>query len=216
MKSHLKQDCLAPDDAEELGAAIAEMPEDLEITQEMYVAHAEEQGWPEPSEEELAELEELFDAIDADGNGAHSKDELEAAWAVYTEHCPPPPKGKGPGPKGKKLAQIKQKKILLKVKNSLKKKGGPGGPGEFDPSSMCPTEAEQEFLEAEFEKLPADLAVTKEDYVALAEEHGVELTEAEEEVAEAIFDEIDTNDDGAHSKDELEAAYTHFMGEYCS
>ena len=217
LKSHLKQDeCLPHKEAKAIGEAIAEMPEDAEVTPEMYEAMAEEHGY-EPSEEEMAELEELFHAIDTDGSGSHSKAELEAAWGVYREHCPPP----AGGPRGKKLAQMKRNKILLKVKNyATKRGGGPGGEkpeGEGpNPSDYCPTADEQAFLEAEFAELPDDLAVTKEDYVALAEAHDVELTEDEAEVAEEIFEAIDQNGDGAHSKDELEAAYNHFMAEYCS
>merc|ERR1712178_535512 len=63
------------------------MPEDMEITKDDYAAWAESEGI-ELSEEEVAEAEEIFHLIDADGNGAHSKDELEAAFEFVMEGCP--------------------------------------------------------------------------------------------------------------------------------
>merc|ERR1719498_36417 len=181
----------------------AELPDDIEITPEMYVAHAEEQGWPEPSEEEMAELEELFHAIDTDGSGSHSKAELEAAWGVYREHCPA---GRGRGPRGGAKIQTRS---LLKMKLYAKN-------GQPDPSEFCPSPEEQEVIAGEFRKLPADVAITRDDYIAAAAPEGITLDQNELEIANEIFEAIDTNGDGAHSKRELRQAYDHFMGEYCS
>jgi len=77
---------LSPEEEEEIAGAIHGMPDDMEITGQDYLNYMEEEGI-ELSEEEMAGAEELFNAIDTDNNGAHSKDELLAAMAMYEEHC---------------------------------------------------------------------------------------------------------------------------------
>merc|ERR1712054_664280 len=54
---------VSEEDAEAIKAAVAEMPEDFEVTPEMYLDAATA----------------VFEAIDQDGNGAHSKGELQDA-----------------------------------------------------------------------------------------------------------------------------------------
>ena len=77
---------LSAAEEEEIADAVHGMPDDLEITGQDYLDYMEAEGI-ELTEDEMAEAEELFHLIDADGNGAHSKDELLHAMDMYEEHC---------------------------------------------------------------------------------------------------------------------------------
>ena len=69
----------------------------------------------------------------------------------------------------------------------------------------CPDlkpEEEEEIAEA-IHGMPDDLEITGQDYLDYMEAEGIELTEAEMAEAEEMFHLIDTDGNGAHSKDEL-------------
>merc|ERR1712167_125286 len=87
-KNRVKQECpeLTAEEDEEIADAINGMPDDLEITGQDYLDFMEAEGI-ELTEDEMVEAEALFDMIDQDGNGAHSKGELQDAMALYEEHC---------------------------------------------------------------------------------------------------------------------------------
>lgn len=117
--------------------------------------------------------------------------------AAYEEHCG--------GEEEDALLKTKKRavKSLLKTKHKksafLKLRKG----GDKEEEEWCPTPEEEEAIEGGWEHVPEDLAITKEDYVAWAAEEGIELDDEELAEAEALFEEVDTNGDGAHSKDEL-------------
>merc|ERR1711934_882058 len=75
---------LSAAEEEEIAEAIHGMPEDMEITGQDYLDYMEAEGI-ELTEKEMEDAEELFHAIDTDGNGAHSKDELLHAIDMYEE-----------------------------------------------------------------------------------------------------------------------------------
>ena len=63
------------------------------------VAFAKKHGLDEPTDEEWEKLEEIFDYVDKNGDGAIDLAELEAA---LKKHGPPPKKGKKKAKKAKK------------------------------------------------------------------------------------------------------------------
>ena len=69
----------------------------------------------------------------------------------------------------------------------------------------CPelsAEDEEEIADA-INGMPDDLEITGQDYLDYMEAEGIELTEDEMAEAEELFHLIDTDGNGAHSKDEL-------------
>lgn len=81
----------------------------------------------------------------------------------------------------------------------LKKKGGKGkGP-------KCPdlTAEEEEEIAAAINDMGDDDEVTVDDYLAMAEAEGLELSEKDMKEGKKVFDLIDTDNSGSHSKAEL-------------
>merc|ERR1712023_490396 len=77
---------VSEEDAEAIKAAVAGMPEDFEVTPEMYLEAAEAEGI-ELNDEDMEVATAVFHAIDQDGNGAHSKGELQDAINWLEENC---------------------------------------------------------------------------------------------------------------------------------
>lgn len=149
-------------------------------------------------------MEAGFDMIDTSGDGALTRDEIDAAFAQH-----------GPPQEGNLKLRMKSKvahkaKAHLKAKTHLKTKAHT----KFNPKQLikmrirqpeCPElspEEEEEIADA-IHSMPEDMEITGQDYLNYMEEEGIELTEEEMVGAEELFNAIDTNDDGAHSKDEL-------------
>ena len=84
---------------------------------------------------------------------------------------------------------------LLKMKNLVKEPECP---------DLSPEE-EEEIADA-IHGMPDDLEITGQDYLDYMEENGIELSEEEMADAEEVFHMVDTDGNGAHSKDELLAA----------
>merc|ERR1711907_659807 len=122
-------------------------------------------------------LEAAFDAVDANGDGALTLDELEAAFGEVEKkaakkphpHCPPP-----------------------------------GAVSEED----------AEAIKAAVAGMPEDFEVTPEMYLDAAAAEGIELNDEDMEVATAVFEAIDQDGNGAHSKGELQDAIT-WLEENC-
>merc|ERR1712054_405926 len=77
---------VSEEDAEAIKEAVAGMPEDFEVTPEMYLEAAEAEGI-ELNDEDMEVATAVFEAIDQDGNGAHSKGELQDAINWLEENC---------------------------------------------------------------------------------------------------------------------------------
>lgn len=125
-------ECPTAEEEDQIMAALEHWLADGVITKEEAVADITawlaEAGEPPLTDEEWAELDALFNYLDADSSGGVTEDELHAAWEKheeeYREHCPAEagPKKGGKGKKGKggkkdvqmRLRQIK--KVLLKRK----------------------------------------------------------------------------------------------------
>merc|ERR1711981_1503991 len=98
---------------------------------------------------------EIFDEIDADGNGAHSKKELSDAYHGFMEeYCGAPP--------------IDDTELKTKAKKAARKLV------KMKQDHECPTKKEQKELRKAFDDIPDGYEVTVEDYEALAKEHDVE------------------------------------------
>merc|ERR1711988_1605200 len=125
-------------------------------------------------------LEAGFDAVDADGDGELTAEEIGAAF-------PPPKKGKK-GPKGGALLRLKSK-----LRNKSKSKAKQGGLNEVEA-----------FMA---EQLADEGTITKEEAHAFAVEMGVPESMMDE--LEAGFDAVDANGDGELDAGEVEAAMEH-------
>merc|ERR1712070_6920 len=164
----------------------------------MYAEWAASEGL-ELSEEEVAEAEEVFDLIDADGNGAHSKDELKGAFEFVKEGCPMDEEVQLSHKAFKQLVQIIQ-----------------------DEEMSCPTDEEKAEAQPAIDWLEAELA--RDGDVTPKEIHdeikkavdaaGIELSKEEKKhIAGAIkmlFKHVDTDKNGAIDVAEAEAAAAAF------
>merc|ERR1711988_770761 len=121
-------------------------------------------------------LEAGFDAVDADGDGELTAEEIGAAF-------PPPKKGKK-GPKGGALLRLKSK---LRNMNKNKNKAKQGGLNEVEA-----------FMA---EQLADEGTITKEEAHAFAVEMGVPESMMDE--LEAGFDAVDANGDGNSMPEKL-------------
>merc|ERR1711912_8833 len=77
---------VSEEDAEAIKEAVAGMPEDFEVTPEMYAEAAAAEGI-QLNDEDLEVATAFFEAIDQDGNGAHSKGELQDAITWLEDNC---------------------------------------------------------------------------------------------------------------------------------
>merc|ERR1712178_411820 len=142
----IDEDTTFPTEDEIIAAVEAELARDGGITKEeaagAIAEWADSEGVTIP-QEAWDVLEAGFDAVDADGDGELTAEEIGAAF--------PPPKGKGKkGPKGK---------ALVKIMNRLKKGGKKGGLNEVEA-----------FMA---EQLADEGTITKEEAHAFAVEMGV-------------------------------------------
>jgi len=134
-------------------------------------------------------LEAGFDAVDADGDGELTAEEIGAAFP------PQKPKKGGKGPKGGALLKTKLKNKLknkLRLKNKSKQ-DEEAGVNEFEAWAAA--------------ELADNGTITKEEGYNKLKELGVPESMMDE--IEAGFDAMDTNGDGALDQGEVEAAMEH-------
>merc|ERR1711975_125178 len=179
----LDEDVDYPTEDEIIAAVEAELARDGGITKEeaagAIAEWADSEGVTIP-QEAWDVLEAGFDAVDADGDGELTAEEIGAAF-------PPPKKGKK-GPKGGALLRLKSKLI-----NKSKSKAKQGGLNEVEA-----------FMA---EQLADEGTITKEEAHAFAVEMGVPESMMDE--LEAGFDAVDANGDGELDAGEVEAAMEH-------
>jgi len=176
---------------EEIVAAVeAELARDGGITKEeaagAIAEWADSQGVTIP-QEAWDVLEAGFDAVDADGDGELTAEEIGAAFP------PQPPKKKGgKGPKGGALLKMKNKlKNKLRLKNKSKQE----------------EEGVNEFEAWAAGQLADGGTITKQEGYEKLTELGVPESMMDE--IEAGFDAVDTNGDGELDQGEVEAAMDH-------
>merc|ERR1711912_128733 len=179
----IDEDTTFPTEDEIIAAVEAELARDGGITKEeaagAIAEWADSEGVTIP-QEAWDVLEAGFDAVDADGDGELTAEEIGAAF-------PPPKKGKK-GPKGGALLRLKSK-----LRNKSKSKAKQGGLNEVEA-----------FMA---EQLADEGTITKEEAHAFAVEMGVPESMMDE--LEAGFDAVDANGDGELDAGEVEAAMEH-------